>query len=128
MISLKTISKIDGYYSDVKKTKDSIPYSRLHAKISAIASYLIWGTSFSEYFGFDVLGVNRFFTAQQANQQIELVVNVPGWPGARVTDYAELDDGIEDHVGVKFRIRMVQQQKDDNGLNMTKLSLERIKG
>ena len=52
MISLKTISKIDGYYSDVKKTKDSIPYSRLHAKISAIASYLIWGTSFSEYFGY----------------------------------------------------------------------------
>ena len=83
---------------------------------------------FSEYFEFDVLGVNRFFTAQQANQQIELVVNIPGWPGARVTDYAELDDGIEDHAGIKFRIRMVQQQKDDNGLNMTKLSLERIKG
>lgn len=83
---------------------------------------------FSEYFGFDILGVTRYFTALQANQQLELVVNIPGWPGARVTDYAELDDGIEDHAGVRFRVVMVQQQKDDNGLNMTRLSLERFKG
>lgn len=83
---------------------------------------------FSEYFSFSALGVTRYFTALQANQQIELVVDIPGWPGARVTDIAELDDGIDDHSGIRFRIVMVQLMKDDNGLDMTRISLERIKG
>ena len=83
---------------------------------------------FSEFFAFDRLGVTRYFAAQQANQQIELVVLHPGWYGELVTDTCILEDGNEDHEGLTFRIVMVQQDKDDNGLKMTRLSLERIKG
>lgn len=83
---------------------------------------------FSEYFSFDVVGVQRYYTALQANQQIELVVNVPGWDVPRVTDYAQLDDGIEDHEGIRFRIQQVQMTYDNDRLKITRLSLERIKG
>lgn len=52
MIDLKTISKIDEYYSDVQKVGVPILRSKTRMKISAIMSYLLWGTSFSEYFGY----------------------------------------------------------------------------
>ena len=72
------------------------------------------------YYGFDTLGINRFYTALQAQQQIEAVVNVPGWGGIAATDICVLDNGDQ------FRIVMRQPTLDDNGLRITKLSLERI--
>lgn len=72
------------------------------------------------YFGFDTLGINRYFTALQAKQQIECVVNIPGWDDIRATDICELEDGSQ------FRIVMRQPTIDEDGLRITKLSLERL--
>lgn len=72
------------------------------------------------YYGFDTLGINRYYTALQAQQQIEAVVNVPGWGDIAATDICALDNGDQ------FRIVMRQATLDDNGLRITKLSLERI--
>lgn len=72
------------------------------------------------YFGFDVLGYNRYYTALQANQNISLVVNIPEWHDISVLDVAKLEDGM------KYLIRLAQPMKDENGLNITKLTLERL--
>ncbi|MBR6542527.1 MAG: hypothetical protein IKT73_04900 [Anaerotignum sp.] len=72
------------------------------------------------YFGFDVLGYSRYYTALQAQQNISLVVNIPDWHDISVLDLAELEDGN------RYIIRMHQPMKDENGLNITKLSLERV--
>ena len=52
MLSLKLIKKIGEYYNDIKKTGDRIPPSMEKATANAIVSYIVWGTSFSEYFGY----------------------------------------------------------------------------
>lgn len=72
------------------------------------------------YYGFDTLGINRYYTALQAQQQIEAVVNIPGWGDIAATDVCALDNDDQ------FRIVMRQPTLDDNGLRITKLSLERI--
>ena len=46
------------------------------------------------YYGFDTLGINRFYTALQAQQQIEAVVNVPGWEILRQRTSARWITGI----------------------------------
>ena len=75
----------------------------------------------SFHFGYDVLGINRYYIAQQANQQIEAVINIPGWNPIRSgRDVAVLEDGSQ------FRIQLAQPQLDDDGLRITKLSLERM--
>ncbi len=72
------------------------------------------------YYGFDTLGINRYYTAMQAKQLIESVVNIPGWGEIKATDICALDNGDQ------FRIAMRQPTFDENGLRITKLSLERI--
>lgn len=72
------------------------------------------------YFGYDTLGINRYYTALQAQQRIEAVVNVPGWNNIQAEDIC----GIED--GKQYRVVMVQPMKDENNLKITRLSLERI--
>lgn len=52
MPDLSLIKKVDDYYSDIEKIRGVIPRSRFGAKAGAILSYIIWGTSFSEYFGY----------------------------------------------------------------------------
>jgi len=72
------------------------------------------------FFGFDILGYSRYYTALQANQSISAVVNIPEWHDIHVLDIAELEDGR------RYRIRLAQPMKDENGLNITKLTLERV--
>lgn len=72
------------------------------------------------YFGFDVLGINRYYTALQAKVQLSHIINVPGWDVVSPTDIAVLEDGTQ------YRIPMIQPMLDDNALRITKLSLERI--
>ena len=72
------------------------------------------------YFSFDTLGFNRYYTALQARQQIESVVNIPGWGNISATDICVLENGTQ------FRIVMRQPTMDEDGLRITKLSLERI--
>lgn len=72
------------------------------------------------YYGFDTLGFSRYYTALQAKQQIESVVNVPGWGDIRTKDICALENGDQ------FRIALSQPMIDEDGLRITKLSLERI--
>lgn len=74
----------------------------------------------SYHFGFDTLGINRYFTALNAKKQIEAVVNIPDWNEIDSRDVIVLEDGRQ------YRLAMVQPQLDEDGLRITKLSLERI--
>lgn len=74
----------------------------------------------SFFYGFDNLGINRYYTAMQNNQQIECVVNIPGWNDIEATDICVLESGKQ------YRIAMMQPMHDENGIRITKLSLERI--
>ena len=72
------------------------------------------------FFCFDNLGITRYYTALQANQQIETVVNVPDWIDVSATDICVLENNKQ------YRIRLIQPEKDDNNLRITKLTLERL--
>ena len=72
------------------------------------------------FFGFDILGYSRYYTALQAHQNISAVVNIPEWHDITSLDIAKLEDGVQ------YKIRLEQRMKDENGLNVTKLTLERV--
>lgn len=73
------------------------------------------------YFGYDVLGLNRFYTALQANQQIDAVLNTPGWNDIHAgKSVAVLEDGSQ------YTVQMVQKMLDEDGLRITKISIERL--
>lgn len=74
----------------------------------------------SFYFGYDTLGINRYYTALQAHQQIEAVINVPGWNAIPVESVAILEDDTQ------YTVQMVQPMIDEDGLRITRLSLERL--
>ena len=74
----------------------------------------------SFYFGYDVLGINRYYTALRANVQIDAVVNIPGWHEIDSRNIAVLEDGRQ------FRLSLIQPQLDEDGLRITKLSITRI--
>lgn len=71
------------------------------------------------YYSYEKLGITRYYQALQADQRIECVVSVPGWGDIKTTDLCELDGGI------RYRIVMVQPDRDEAGLRITRLSLER---
>lgn len=76
-------------------------------------------TKASYYFSFDYLGYKRYFEALKAQTQLEHVVNISDWIDVDINDICVLEDDI------RYRIAQVQRQWDD-GLKITKLSLERI--
>lgn len=72
------------------------------------------------YFGFDVLGFSRFYTAKEAHTQLSHVVNIPGWPDLDTNDIVTLESDFY------YSLAQIQPMWDDDGLKFTKLSLERI--
>lgn len=73
------------------------------------------------YFGFDTLGLSRYYTALEANQQIAAVINTPGWNDINSgKDIAIMEDGSQ------YTVQLAQKMLDNDNLRMTKLSLERI--
>lgn len=52
MPSFSLIRKNEEYYSDIKKAGGKAHASKHIASAAAIVSYIVWGTSFSEYFGY----------------------------------------------------------------------------
>lgn len=72
------------------------------------------------YFSFGKLGITRIYQAMQAQQQIESVINVPEWGDISMLDIAVLEDEKQ------YFIRTAQKEKDEDGLNITRLSLERV--
>lgn len=80
-------------------------------------------------FGYETLGINRYYTALQAKQEIEAVVSVPGWIPIKANRHIAViaDMCGKLHAGCdQFRIVMVQPTTDEYGLRITRLSLERI--
>lgn len=75
---------------------------------------------FDSYFAFSTLGIQRYYTALQAKQQLEAVVNLPDWQDVKALDIAVLESGVQ------YRIQTVQPTWDDNNLKITRLSLERL--
>ena len=81
------------------------------------------------YYAYETLGINRYYTALQANQQIEAVISVPGWNTIKANTHIVIfadEDGIIDSNSEQYRIVMVQPTMDEYGLRITRLSLERI--
>lgn len=81
------------------------------------------------YFGYETLGINRYYTALQANQQIEAVISIPGWNTIKANTHIAViadPDGLLDSTCDQYRIVMVQPTTDEDGLRITRLSLERI--
>ena len=81
----------------------------------------------SAYFGFETVGFRRYFTGLQANRDIEYIVDIPEWHDIMQTDEILLEDGIADHESTYFRVAQKQMTTDDDGIRMTRLSLERVK-
>lgn len=72
------------------------------------------------YFGYDELGVTRYYQAMQVNQKIDCVVSVPGWNDIKVEDICVLESGQQ------FTVKMVQPTTDENGLRIMRLTLEGV--
>lgn len=83
----------------------------------------------SSFFGFETVGYRRYFTALQANREIDYIVNIPEWHDEiKQTDEVKLEDGIPSHDDVYFRVAQKQMTSDDDGIRITRLSLTLIKG
>lgn len=81
------------------------------------------------YFGYETLGINRYYTALQANQSIEAVLSTPGWNTIKANTHIAIiadADGVIDADSAQYRIVMVQPTTDEDGLRITRLSLERL--
>ena len=74
----------------------------------------------SYYFKYGELGFTRVYKAMQAKQQVDMVVNIPDWGDVKALDVCVMEDGQQ------YRIGLVQPTHDENGLRITKLSLERL--
>lgn len=72
------------------------------------------------HFAYDVLGINRYYTALNAKVHLSHVVNISGWNTIDPRSVIVMEDGT------KYKLSLVQPMLDNDGLRMTKLSLERI--
>lgn len=79
---------------------------------------LVYFESFS--FSEDTLGITRFYEALRADQQIERVVKIYRDDRININQIAVMEDDTQ------YQIRMVQVAKDDDGIDIQKLSLERV--
>lgn len=73
------------------------------------------------YYHTEQIGVNRFYAALEANQEVQAVVDVPDWNDIKTTDLALLETETE-----PLKISMVQTALDENGLKMTRLTLTKV--
>lgn len=81
------------------------------------------------YFKYETLGINRYYTALQAKQDIEAVVSIPGWNEIKANRHVAViadTDGTLTAECRQYRIVMAQLTIDEDGLRITRLSLERI--
>lgn len=74
----------------------------------------------SEYYGLRTVGYNRFYAAAGVNQQVDALVRIWRNTDIRINDYAILDGGDQ------YRIDVVQHVLDEDGLEVTDLTLQRL--
>lgn len=73
------------------------------------------------HFGYETVGFRRYYTAMEAKQRVDDVVRIHQDRDIRSDqNVAELEDGTQ------FKIVLVQHMMDEDGLRITKLTLERI--
>lgn len=92
-----------------------------------------WAEVWASYYGEQTVGIQRYYTAKAANDQIDAVIwvqrNRDIYP---VRDRVQLifpsSDRVELDDGPFYRITQVQHVTDEDGLPMTALSLERLEG
>ena len=73
------------------------------------------------YYHTEQIGVTRYFSALEADQQVQAVVDVPGWEDIKTTDYALLDSDTE-----PLKVSFVQTAYDEENLKMTRLTLTKV--
>lgn len=72
-------------------------------------------------FSYETVGFHRFYTAMEAKQRVDDVVRIYQDRMIRADqDIAEMEDGTQ------FKIILVQHMLDEDGLRITKLTLERM--
>lgn len=73
-----------------------------------------------QFFGYETVGITRYFTALQAQVQIANVIHI--WEDRSITsnNVCILEDGCQ------YRCSLVQHMVNEDKLPITKLSLERI--
>lgn len=72
------------------------------------------------YFHFETVGYQRYYTAMKADRRIEHVVDIPEWIMIEPESTVVLEDDK------RYRIQFAQHTYDDDGLKMTRLTLERV--
>ena len=75
----------------------------------------------SFHFGYDDVGIQRYYSAMSNNQLIECVINIDYDRTIKPYDLVVFEDESV------FVIDMVQHPTDEDGLRYTRLSLERAK-
>lgn len=108
---MKAVTFDDGILKIYKTTNEAEPGNKPVVGLKYKGSY---------YFGYAELGITRIYTAMQAKQRVDAVVNVPGWNDIKAMDICELEDREQ------YRIGPVQPTYDEDGLKIMKLSLERL--
>ena len=72
------------------------------------------------FFAFETVGIQRYYTAMQANSKVTDLVRI--WEDREVTgkDICILEDKRQ------YECSFVQHMKDEEGLRITKITLERL--
>lgn len=73
----------------------------------------------SYYFHEESIGITRYYEALKAGQVIERVISIPSPATVSINQIVVFEEGDQ------YQIRMVQPERDDLGLKVIKLSLER---
>ncbi len=72
------------------------------------------------YYRQETLGYGRYYTALQARQKVDMVVSVPGWEYILANHICIPEDSQQ------YTVQLVQKAYDENGLKITRLTLERL--
>lgn len=86
-----------------------------------------WNEIFTGYYGSRTVGYNRFWTAMQNLDRIDLLVRIQRFP-ASTEDRAVLTPMEADATGGTYNILQVQHLEDEDGLPVTDLTLQRMEG
>lgn len=75
----------------------------------------------SHYFGFEAVGVTRYYAAMQVNSSISAIVHIWQDRGIEANDICILEDKLQ------YKCSFVQHVMNEENLPITKITLERLK-
>lgn len=73
-----------------------------------------------EFYGEGVIGYGRHYAALGVDESVDMIARIWRNDQVRKNDYAVLENGEQ------FRITFIQQKTDEDGLEVTDLTLERL--